>query len=321
MIKVISKDRLVEVVEQSFNEVKSTTGGKNADYIPYLASVPEDLFGVSLVLRDGEVISYGDTQYTFGVESISKVFTAILILKQHGAKQVLDKIGADATGLPFNSILALLLESNHPSTPLVNAGAISAVSMVEPVGDAQEKWRLIQEIMTDMCGEELSVIQELYQSESQTNFNNHSIAWLLKNYGRIYDHPSLSLDLYTRQCSIGINTRQLSIAASTIAFEGMNPITGRKIFNTDLTTKIVCLMSSVGFYEHTGAWMYDSGIPAKTGVGGGVMAVMPQCFGLAAFAPSLDSSGNSVKAQAVIKAITSRLGVNIFSGDQIEFQE
>lgn len=321
MIKVISKQRLVELLEECYNDAKAIKGGKNADYIPYLNDVPTDLFGLVMVLRDGQVISFGDTDYTFGLESISKVFTAILILKQHGAKQVLDKIGADATGLPFNSILALLLESNHPSTPLVNAGAISAVSMVEPLGDAPEKWSLILENITDLCGEELEVITRLYESENQTNFNNHSIAWLLKNYGRIYDHPSLSLDLYTRQCSLGINTRQLAIAAATVAFEGMNPITGKKVFNAEIATKAVCLMSSVGFYEHTGAWMYQSGIPAKTGVGGGVMAVMPQCFGLAAFAPALDRSGNSVKAQEVIKAITSRLGVNIFSGDRLEFQE
>ena len=259
----------------------------------------------------------GDTDYRFGIESVSKVHTAILALRQYGAKEILDKIGADATGLPFNSIIAILLENDHPSTPLVNAGAISACSMVQPIGDSAKKWDAIVGNVTDLCGSAPQLIDELYKSESDTNFNNRSIAWLLKNYNRIYDDPDLSLDLYTRQCSLGVTALQLSIAAGTIANGGVNPVTKKEVFDAVLAPKITAMIAAVGFYEHTGDWMYTSGIPAKTGVGGGVMGVLPGQFGIAAFAPPLDSSGNSVKAQLAIQYIMNKLELNVFSNNHI----
>jgi len=233
-------------------------------------------------------------------------------MNQYGPGKLLENIGADATGLPFNSIFAMLLEKNHPSTPLVNSGAISACSMVKPIGNNSGKWNAIKEFIEKMCGSSVDVIDELYISESETNFNNRSITWLLKNYDRIYDDPDLSLDLYTRQCSIGITTEQLSICAGTIANCGINPVTGEKVFPYNYTSKIVSLMATVGFYEHTGNWMYNTGIPAKTGVGGGILAVMPGDFGIAVFSPGLDESGNSVKGQAAIMYIVDKLGVNVY---------
>ena len=243
--------------------------------------------------------------------------TAILALRQYGAKEILDKIGADATGLPFNSIIAILLENDHPSTPLVNAGAISACSMVKPIGDSAKKWDAIVGNVTDLCGSAPQLIDELYKSESDTNFNNRSIAWLLKNYNRIYDDPDMSLDLYTRQCSLGVTALQLSIAAGTIANGGVNPVTKKEVFDASLAPKITAMIAAVGFYEHTGDWMYTSGIPAKTGVGGGVMGILPGQFGIAAFAPPLDGSGNSVKAQLSIQYIMNKLGLNVFGHDHI----
>ena len=198
----ISISQIKEVVQQAYEQVKGNTDGKNADYIPYLANIDKNLFGISICLLNGQKITVGDYNYRFGIESVSKVHTAILILRQYGAQKVLDMIGADATGLPFNSIIANLLEIDHPSTPLVNAGAISACSMVQPVGDATQKWNAIVENITDLCGSAPQLIDELYKSESATNFNNRSIAWLLKNYNRIYDDPEMSLDLYTRQFSL-----------------------------------------------------------------------------------------------------------------------
>ena len=153
----------------------------------------------------------GDTDYRFGIESVSKVHTAILALRQYGAKEILDKIGADATGLPFNSIIAILLENDHPSTPLVNAGAISACSMVQPIGDSAKKWDAIVENVTDLCGSAPQLIDELYKSESDTNFNNRSIAWLLKNYNRIYDDPD---NQYQGVYSVDLGTRNLMIIGS-----------------------------------------------------------------------------------------------------------
>lgn len=313
MKRVISASEIRDAVNKSYEFVKTNDGGKNADYIPYLANVPSGLFGVSVCLPDGEVIEVGDTNYTFGIESVSKVPTAILAMQQNGAQQVLSKIGSDATGLPFNSIMAILLESDHPSTPLVNSGAISACSMVKPIGDSAKKWHEIITFFEKMCAMKLDVIEELYKSESDTNFNNRSIAWLLKNYGRIYDDPDMSLDIYTRQCSIGVTARGLSVAAATIANQGVNPVTKAHVFDKELAPKIVSMITTVGFYEHTGDWLFESGIPAKTGVGGGVMGVMPGMFGIAAFAPPIDEAGNSVKAQMVIKMIMDKLDVNIFA--------
>ena len=312
MIQKIDKQTARAAVEAAYERCKNETGGKNADYIPYLAGVPSTLFGIAACLPDGDIVAVGDTDYVFGIESVSKVPTAILAMNQYGAKEILDRIGADATGLPFNSIMALLLEKEHPSTPLVNAGAISACSMIRPTGDADGKWRAIVSFVADLTGSEVEVIDELYRSETATNFNNKSIAWLLKNYARIYDDPELSLDLYTRQCSLGVTARQLAVMAATIASGGVNPLTRKEVFKPGLAPKITSMMATVGFYEHTGDWLFTTGLPAKTGVGGGIMGVVPGVMGLAAFAPPLDEAGNSVKAQRALAYIAGRLNLGVF---------
>ena len=303
--------QLNDVVNEAYEKIKGDDGGNNADYIPFLAKVPSKLFGISVCLPDGEIVEAGDTDYVFGIESVSKVPTAILAMQQYGADTILQKIGADATGLPFNSIMAILLENDHPSTPLVNAGAITACSMVKPVGNSDGKWKSITDFLAGLCGSPLVLQDELYKSESATNFNNRSIAWLLKNYNRIYADPDMSLDIYTRQCSMGVTARQLSICGGTIANRGVNPVTKKKVFDAELTSKIVAMIASVGFYEHTGDWIFTSGIPAKTGVGGGIVGVLPGVMGIAAFSPKLDGSGNSVRAQNAIKYITNKLGLNL----------
>ncbi|MFI3266909.1 MAG: glutaminase A [Rikenellaceae bacterium] len=314
----ITFEQLHEIASRVYNEVKDDNSGKNADYIPYLDNIDSNLFGLAIVTKDARIINIGDTEYSFGVESVSKVFTAILAMRQKGPQKVLEDIGADATGLPFNSIMAILLENSHPSTPLVNSGAISAVSMIEPAGNSTKKWEAITEIFSELCGSEVKLIDELYKSETQTNFNNRSIAWLLKSYARIYDDPDMSLDLYTRQCSLGITTTQLATAAATIAFEGQNPVTGKTVFDKVISSKITSLMATVGFYEHTGNWMFGCGVPAKTGVGGGIMGIVPGQFGIAAFSPRLDSSGNSVRAQKAIRKIANALEVNVFANNRIK---
>lgn len=318
--RTISLDQIKAAAQQAYDKVKDLKGGVNAHYIPYLANVDPNLFGLSVTTVNGDVINIGDTTYRFGIESVSKVHTAILILRQYGAEKVMEMIGADATGLPFNSIFAILLEKDHPSTPLVNAGAISACSMVIPQSDPIAKWDKILENATDLCGSAPVLIEELYASESATNFNNRAIAWLLKNYDRIYDEPMMSLDLYTRQCSLGVTSEQLANTAATIANGGVNPVTGKTVFDRELAPKITSLIATVGFYQHTGDWMYTSGIPAKTGVGGGVMGVMPGLFGISAFAPPLDDAGNSVKAQAAIKEFMNILGLGIFTNEIIHIE-
>lgn len=313
----ISSAEIKAAVEHAYDKLCDTTGGKNADYIPYLASVDPKLFGISVCLPDGTVISVGDADATFGIESVSKVPTAILAMREYGAMGVLDKVGADATGLPFNSIMALLLEKDRPSSPLVNAGAIAACSLVEPVGDADGKWKAIVDNITELTGTKPEVIKELYESESATDFNNRSIAWLLKDYGRIYDDPDLSLDLYTRQCSLGTTARDLAVMAATIANDGFNPVTDKQVFDPDLAPKVTSMITTVGFYERTGDWLYKSGLPAKSGVGGGVLGVMPGMFGIAAFSPPLDEAGNSVKAQLALRQMMEELGLNIFAASRL----
>lgn len=318
MHRTLTISEIRQAAEYAYNAASSVSGGENAHYIPYLANVDPKLFGLSVTLTDGTCINFGDTDYKFGIESVSKVPTAILAMIQHTPEGVLEKIGADATGLPFNSVFAILLENDHPSTPLVNAGAISACSMIAPQGDSKDKWKAIMGNITDLCGSAPELIDELYESETATNFNNRAISWLLKNYNRIYDDVDMSLDLYTRQCSLGITSSQLAAMAATIANNGLNPLTGKQIFDPAITPKITAMIAAVGFYQHTGDWMYTSGIPAKTGVGGGVMGVMPGLFGIAAFAPPLDEAGNSVRAQSAIKTFMHRLGLDIYSGDTVE---
>ncbi len=311
----LTKDQIHQAAQQAYGYASNVTGGDNANYIPYLANIDPLLFGLSVMLPDGTAFNFGDTTYRFGIESVSKVPTAILAMKQSSPEGVLEKIGADATGLPFNSIFAILLENHSPSTPLVNAGAISACSMIEPKGDSDAKWKAITDNITDLCGSAPVLIDELYKSESDTNFNNRAITWLLKNYERVYDDPQMSLDLYTRQCSLGITCEQLAVMAATIAAHGVNPLTRKQVFDKSIAPKITSLIATVGFYQSTGNWLYTSGIPAKSGVGGGVLGVLPGVFGIAAFAPPLDEAGNSVKAQAAVKKFMSLLGLGIMNGD------
>ena len=194
----------------------------------------------------------------------------------------------------------------------MNAGAISACSLIKPIGDADGKWNEIISNINNLCGSETEVIDELYKTESDTNFNNRAIIWLLKGYNRIYDDPLMSLDLYTRQCSIGVTCSQLSILAGTIANKGENPVTGKQVFNPIISHQITSMIATVGMYEETGDWMFESGIPAKSGVGGGIIAVYPGQMGICVFSPPLNPIGNSVKGKLCIDFIAKKLGLSIY---------
>ncbi len=306
------KKYLQTVIEDAYHKYKDFDEGKNADYIPFLKQVDSKLFGIAVCLTDGTIITIGDADVQFGIESISKVPTAILALEQYGSQFILEKIGSDATGMAFGSLFAILLEKDHPSTPLVNAGAIATCSLIKPIGKAVEKWNSIIGHINDLCGSETSVLPDLYKNETDTNFHNRSIAWLLKSYDRMYDDPEMSLDLYTRQCSIAVTANQLAIMAATIANKGINPVTQKQVFNRSHAAQIISMMATVGMYEETGDWMFRSGIPAKSGVGGGIIAVYPDVLGIGVFSSPLNSFGNSVKGKKVIQYIVDQLKLSIF---------
>lgn len=317
---LLTKAQIRQAVAEAYDECRRISGGKNADYIPYLADIDPDLFGISLVTLDGTLISVGDVDFEFGIESVSKVFTAILAFKQYGREAALRKLCANATGQSFNSVMAVLMENEQPSTPLVNSGAISACSMINPIGNAYAKWNSILGNINELSGAECHVIEELYRSEVETNYQNRAIAWLLKKYNRIYDDVEMSLDLYTRQCSVATTATRLAVCGATIANKGLNPVTHKQVFDPDIAPNIVTMIASVGFYETTGDWMFSSGLPAKSGVGGGVMGVLPGVFGIAAFSPALDAAGNSVRGQEALKTVMRKLGLGIFNGDAVRIQ-
>ena len=306
-------ETLQKALSEAHNLFKNNNEGKNADYIPYLAKVDPRLFGLTLVLVDGTTYEAGDSRFPFAIESISKIFTLCRVLQDQGAEAVRDKIGVDATGLPFNSVMAVELNKARSVNPFVNAGAMAAVSMVEG-RDSDDRWKNIIETMNLFAGRELKVNEDVYRSESETNTHNMAIAVLLKSYGRFYGDPVEVLDLYTRQCSVSITARDLAVMGATLANGGINPITGLRALDERHVPKVLAVMSVNGLYENTGEWLYDTGLPAKSGVGGGVLAVVPGECAIAAFSPPLDEYGSSVRGRKAIKFLSERLGANIFLG-------
>ncbi|NRB38592.1 MAG: glutaminase A [Pseudomonadales bacterium] len=304
----IDLQKLVNDVHQQFAEHKE---GKNPDYIPALAAVNPDLFAVSIVTADGKVYSSGDSQHLFSIQSISKAFNLAALMQQQGDEAVIKNIGVNATGLPFSSVMAIELNEERSVNPLVNAGAMATVSLIK-AKNSKQKWQLIASNLEAFAGRDLSVINGIYASETATNVKNQAIARLLHNYGRFYDDIDESVDLYTRMCSVGINTQDLAVMGATYANGGVNPVSGKKVVDKKYVPKILAVMTTAGLYDDSGLWLYKVGLPAKSGVGGGIVAVVPGKYGIAAFSPPVDAAGNSVRAQLAIAAIAEKLNVNIF---------
>jgi glutaminase len=291
---------------------KGLKEGKNADYIPALAKVNPELFGITLVTADGQSYDIGDTKHEFSIQSISKVFTLADVLKARGAKLVDEKIGVNATGAKFNSIIAIEDNEKHRAgNPLVNAGAITTVSYV-PGATKDQRWQSIADTMDAFSGRKLVVDPETYKSETATNTRNKSISYLLKNYEVLQGNPEEVLDLYTRQCSVLVNSHDLAVMGATFANGGINPVTGQTVVTPDVVARTEAVMFTAGLYNTSGEWAFNVGVPAKSGVGGGIMAVVPGKFAVAAFSPRLDDAGNSVRAQRAIQQIVAQLGANIF---------
>ncbi len=299
------------VVDSAYDRFKDNKEGANADYIPILATVPSDMFGVVIVTREGKIYSAGEMDYEFSIQSVSKPFTAALIMAEQGPRTLREKIGVEPTGLPFNSKIALELYESRSVNPMVNAGAIAAVSLVEAASE-EERWKKVLGNISGFAGRDLKVLEEVYDSEYESSWSNRGIANLLYNYGRLYSDPEETLRVYTRQCSIGINTRDLGIMGATLANEGINPITGKQLLEKEDVPELLAIMATAGFYDESGEWMYSAGLPAKTGVGGGIVAVVPGRFAIATFSPPLNEAGNSVRGMKAIQFIASELGVGLY---------
>lgn len=307
----ISPAQFEAVVQEAYEKYKDVKDGKNADYIPILTTVPSDLFGVAIATRDGKIYSAGDVDYKFSIQSVSKPFTAALIMQQQGPESVRKKIGVEPTGLPFNSKIALELYPERSVNPMVNAGAIAAVSLVKADSEKQ-RWQEILQNLDDFAGADLKVMQEVYDSEYQAAWSNRGIANLLYNYERLYSDPEEALRIYTKQCSVGVTTKELAVMGATLANGGVNPLTGKRVLDVSHVPELLAIMAVAGFYDESGEWMFNAGLPSKTGVGGGVVAVVPGKFAIAAFSPRLNEAGNSIRAMRAIRHIAGELGVGLY---------
>jgi glutaminase len=309
-----SPKELQRVVDAAHAKYKDLKDGKNADYIPILTKTPSELFGVVIATRDGKLYTAGDVDYKFSIQSVSKPFTAALVMNQQGPAVLDEKIGVEPTGLPFNSRLALELYGEKRSVnPLVNAGAIAAVSLVKATSE-DDRWNQVLQNISDFAGsaKPLTVLEDVYDSEYTTAFGNRAIANLLYNYERLYSDPEEALRVYTRQCSIGVSAKDLALMGATLANLGVNPVTKKRVMAAKDVPELLAIMATAGFYDESGEWMFTAGLPAKTGVGGGIVAVVPGRFAIAAFSPRLNDAGNSVRALNAIRDIAGQLGVGVF---------
>ena len=314
---VAPRRELVEaVVREAYDKFKGDTNGKNADYIPYLAEVDSKLFGVAVVTTDNQVFTLGDVKYSFSIQSISKVFTLALAMEELGPNKVFEKVGSEPTGRPFNSPLAVVDMPTHTGNPLVNAGAIATTSLISG-NNAEDKWNKILSFYGKAAGEKLLLIDEVYKSEAATNTGNKALSMLLAKYDRIYANPFESVDIYTKQCSVGVNAVQLARMGATLANNGVNPLTREQVIKREDIPYILSTMTMAGLYDGSGGWAWHVGLPAKSGVGGGIVAIAPGKGAIAVFAPPLDDAGNSVKAQEVIDYVAQKLSYNLYSPSSV----
>jgi glutaminase len=303
-----------ETVQSLVNEAqrrfKSIHDGANSQVYPALARVPSELFGVCVVGTGGQVYGAGDVDYEFTIMSVSKPFLFALVCETIGPEEARAKLGANATGLPFNS-LAAIEQGSGRTNPMVNAGAIATTSLA-PGATAAERWAFIHDGLSRFAGRKLPLNDEVYASASQTNFRNRSIARLLESYDRIYCDAKEATDLYTRQCSLNVSARDLAVMGATLADGGVNPVTRQRVVDASVCHYALAVMITAGLYETSGDWLYDIGLPGKSGIGGGIVAVSPGKGGFGTFAPPLDSAGNSVRGQLAAKFLSQQLGMDLF---------
>ena len=305
----LTKAKIEAVLNDAYNKFKDLKEGKNADYIKELATVDPNIYGIALVTTDGQVYTMGDLKSAVSIQSISKVFTMARVIEEQGPKVIMDKIGVDATGMRFNSIVAVELQKGKEINPLVNPGAIASTSLVSGA-DSAAKWKNILDTHSAFAGRTLWLDMPVYKSEAGDNLRNQAIAHLLYAYGRMYFDPVQATDIYTKQCAISVNAKDLAVMAATLANGGVNPVTKKKVVSPETVKYVLPVMATAGLYDDAGQWLFATGLPGKSGVGGGIIAVVPGKFGIAVISPPLSPAGNSVKAIYTIKYIIDALGVN-----------
>ncbi len=309
-------DNIQAALDAAYAKYKDSTEGKNADYIPALAKVDSKLYGIALVTPEGKVYTAGDVKSPVSIQSISKVFTMAQVMEADGPDAILKTIGVDATGMRFNSIVSVEFAQKSLGgpeiNPLVNPGAITTTSMVHG-NDRAAIWKSILDFHSQFAGRPLTVDEEVFKSEAETNQRNQAIGQLMYAYEFIKSDPARATDIYTEQCAISVNAKDLAVMAATLANSGKNPVTGKQVMKAENVPKVLAVMATAGLYDDSGKWLYRTGLPAKSGVGGGIIAVSPGKFGIAVVSPPLDEAGNSVRAQNAIADISNTLGGNPYA--------
>jgi glutaminase len=305
-----SKPPLLRFLDRCYQDFSSETGGAVADYIPELGKADPDHFGIGLATLDGHVYEVGDTKIPFTIQSMSKPFVFALALDTLGAARVESAIGVEPSGDPFNSIR--LNAENHPFNPMVNAGAITCSGLIhEAKGDGAFEY--IRKALGRFAGRELGVDDAVYASESATGDRNRAIGYLLRTNAVIKDNVVAVLDVYFRQCAILVTARDTAIMAATLANRGVNPVTGEQVMTPYAISRTLSVMTSSGMYDYAGEWIYRVGIPAKSGVGGGILAALPARLGLGSYSPRLDKHGNSVRGIKVCEALSSHYDLHMLN--------
>jgi glutaminase len=299
------------MVAEAHNRFKSHPAGKSSTAYPALERVQRDLFGVCLVDASGNVYAVGDAEHEFTIMSVSKPFVFALVCQELGVEATRQKIGVNATGLAFNSLAGIERAHDGRTNPMVNSGAIATTSLV-PGQTLKVKWDFVHQGLSKFAGRRLVLNEEIYLSASATNYRNHAIARLLQSYGRIYLDPVEAVDLYNKQCTLNVSAKDLATMGAVLANGGVNPITGERVIDSAVCQSTLAVMSTAGLYEATGDWLFDTGLPGKSGISGGIVSVSPGKGGLGTFAPPLDNAGNSVKGQLVAKFLSQHLGLDLF---------
>ena len=304
------------LVAEAHRRFRDVVEGENSQVYPALAQARRDLFGVCVASTRGETYTAGDAEHEFSIMSVSKPFLFALVCDVIGVDAARDRLGVNSTGLPFDSLCAIERSIDGRTNPMVNAGAIAATSLV-PGATSEAKWRFIHDGMSLFAGRALAVNGEVYASASATNYRNRSIACMLRSRHRIYFDVDEATALYTRQCSLNVTARDLSVMAATLADGGVNPLTNTRVVDSTICHYVLAVMSTAGMYETSGDWLYNVGLPGKSGIAGGILAVSPGKGGLGVFAPPLDRAGNSVKGQLVARFLSERLGLDLFGSQPV----